>query len=119
MVRCHKRCASILGPNQQGITVPDPTAAPAAKKKTKRTKRTKKHHKQAGEPAAKPQDERPKDEGVKPPLNLGDTIKDLLDGKLPDLNLPATPDLGDAGKLGDLGSSNDPRTDLLDFLLGP
>jgi hypothetical protein len=113
----YKRCASILGPNQQGITTPDPTAAtPTAKKKTKTKKTHRKQH-ESNAPADTRSDERPKDEAPKAPLNLGDTIQNLLDGKLPDLggNLP---DLGNLGNtVGD--AAKDPRTDLLDFLLGP
>jgi virulence factor Mce-like protein len=119
-----KRCGSYLGPNQQGITVPDPTkpadAAPT-KRATKKRKKTRRDGK-----GAEAAPELPRDEGKPAPTQLGETIKDLLDGKvpdvkLPDLGLPSTPvPVPDAG--GDAGgvtSGGDPRTDLLDYLLGP
>ena len=123
----YKRCASILGPHQQGITVPDPTtgrAPAAAERKATKKKRSRR--------AAKKKDaEPPRDEGVrpepsvKPPVDLQETLEDLLDGKLPDL----VPDLGLGGDptdpLDDLGGlvkgRSKPQADptaLLDFLFG-
>ena len=119
----YKRCASIIGPNQQGITVPDPTAGRAGAPAVRKAK-----PKKARERAADEQpEEAPRDEGarpeppVKPPVDLDQTLEDLLDGKLPDV----VPDLGPLnGPLKDLGVARErpaPQADptaLLDFLFG-
>jgi ABC-type transporter Mla subunit MlaD len=114
----YERCASILGPNQQGITTPDPTQPANEPVPGKRTKKARRHKKAGHEQA----DSAPKrDDGnngadARPPVDLGQTIQDLLGGKLPDLKLPDAPSVGDIG--GAVGSK-DPASDLLDFLLGP
>ena len=122
----YKRCASILGPNQQGITVPDPTAgrAGAPEERAKKPAKTRKGEKTPDGQA--PADAAPgQSEPTKPPVDLNETLEDLLDGKLPDL----LPDLGigggATGPLKDLGglAKNRPApqpdpTALLDFLFG-
>ena len=120
----YKRCAAILGPNQQGITVPDPTK-PADATPTKRTKKQqrKRSRDKTGDAAPEATRERPRDEGKPAPTQLGETIKELLDGKLPDVklpdlglpNAPAVPDVGSGG----VTTPSAPQTDLLDYLLGP
>jgi ABC-type transporter Mla subunit MlaD len=120
----YKRCASILGPSQLGILQPDPTK-PAGT--AKRTKRGSKHKRKRGDgkPADAPKaDEAPRDNGVRPPIDLGQTIDDLLKGKLPDLgSLPQVPGLdGVTGAVGGLSGTTDPRAAqqaLLDYLLSP
>jgi hypothetical protein len=120
----YKRCASIIGPNQQGITVPDPTAGRGGATE-RRTKKTSKARKGTRKDAAEaPRDGGTAPETAKPPVDLGETIQDLLDGKVPDL----VPDLGVGGlgkPLDDLGglAKERPRpqadpTALLDFLFG-
>ena len=109
----YKRCASIIGPHQQGITVPDPTAGRAGeatrqaarKQKKARTRAERKPDQQApaGEAPATPAPARP-------PVDLNQTLEDLLDGKLPDIVPDVAPDLGKAPQA-------DP-TALLDFLFG-
>jgi virulence factor Mce-like protein len=122
----YKRCASILGPHQQGITVPDPTEGRAPAAATRRRGGSRKQRERDDErgeerPAAT---ERENPGGPapanKPPVDLGETLDGLLDGKLPDL----LPDVGGAVKkpLDDLGvAKNRPAPDqsaLLDFLFG-
>jgi virulence factor Mce-like protein len=113
----YKRCASILGPNQQGITTPDPTLTQTtakAKKHRKAKKKKKGSAPAAGEAPAATDEAVP--EAAKPPIDLGDTLDDLLQGKLPDVvgNL-------DLGKpLGGLNGrdSSAANSALLDFLFG-
>jgi virulence factor Mce-like protein len=117
----YARCASILGPDQQGITTPDPTLTtqPTATKRTKksRKRRARKHGDAQQAPS---QDTSKPDDGSKPklpdvpslpPVDLGQTIQQLLGSKLPDLpKAPSTPQVGGGG---------DATNGLLDYLLGP
>jgi ABC-type transporter Mla subunit MlaD len=124
----YKRCASILGPTQLGILQADPTK-PAEKPAQKKKKRAAKRHKAADRPADAPKDEAPRDTGVRPPIDLGQTIDDLLGGKLPQL-LPQVPGVtGVAGGIQELAGSaagtagtadgRDAQQALLDYLLSP
>ena len=115
----YKRCASIIGPNQQGITVPDPTAGRGGAT-TRRASKTKKKAGKRGADA--PADQAPAGEAApqtdapaaKPPVDLNETLENLLDGKLPDLGPVKKP-------LADLGVTKQQQADptaLLDFLFG-
>jgi virulence factor Mce-like protein len=119
----YKRCASIIGPNQQGITVPDPTAGRggATERRAKKTRKARRGDKRKDAGDA-PADGGVTPEPAKPPVDLGETLEDLLDGKVPGI----VPDLGPLKKpLDDLGGLAKDRpkpqadpTALLDFLFG-
>ena len=102
----YKRCTSGLGPNQPGVTTPDPTAGGAARaastrRATRRNGADADAPQQAGAPSAAPAP------GGRPERPTAPTVPDLLE-QLPDL-------------LGDKVPPQKPvppPTDLLDFLLG-
>ena len=121
----YKRCASILGPSQQGVLQPDPTAGlnkpSQRKRKSSRSKRPERSEErpgaedtpQADKPADKPKPELPQ---VKPPIDLNQTLEDLLEGKVPDLRPSPEPQLPNLGGLLKQGAD---QQALLDYLLGP
>jgi virulence factor Mce-like protein len=103
-----KRCSSGLGPNQPGVTTPDPTGSGGTRTSSRSTSSTEKRSEGGGsttapEPAkapaapSAPQTELPGTGGVP---QLLDRIPDLLGGKAPAPKPTAPP------------------TDLLDFLMG-
>jgi hypothetical protein len=121
----YKRCASILGPSQLGVLQPDPTKpADAPKAKTKK----KKARKDAREDA---KSDAPRDTGVRPPIDLAQTLEQLLTDKVPGVDLPTLPGLeGIAGALDAVagagaGKGTEPVSQqasqqaLLDYLLSP
>jgi len=115
----YNRCASRLGDNQQGILQPDPTEGRVpAQAQTKRAK--KRRSKRSDRPVERPAAGAPAPQATpapsRPPVDLGETLEDLLDGKLPDLGIgngvPRDPTAGLPGRA--------PAADgaLLDFLFG-
>jgi ABC-type transporter Mla subunit MlaD len=125
----NERCLAWLGPNQPGITTPDPTntepAQTRSKRATKRTKRTSKpREERRDEPArseAPKREERKdgkKDDG---PVALPEEVQGILEELLPDApELPSAPQLPkDLPKLPDAGSLDKGQAEnVLDFLLG-
>jgi virulence factor Mce-like protein len=126
----NERCLAWLGPNQPGITTPDPTntePAPAARaKKRAKTKRTRR--------AERPREERPaesrgdekreerkdrKDDGpVALPEEVRGILEDILPGEVP--QLPPTPQLPkDLPQVPEAGTLDRGQAEnVLDFLLG-
>jgi ABC-type transporter Mla subunit MlaD len=127
----YKRCAAILGPHQQGITVPDPTAGrrPAARQAGERRAPRERERRAGGAADTTPAGGgdggggggggAPQQEPAQPPVDLGETLGGLLDGRVPDLNLgPAQKPLdAAAGGLRKDRPQVDP-TVFLDFLFG-
>ena len=122
-----KRCGSYLGPNQQGLFQPDPTETQSqarprrtrdrdgAKRRRPRSERRQEAPRDERGGDAKPQD----DPAPEPPIDLGETLENLLDGKLPPA--PALPGLDSLKKPGlGLGAQQRPveQDALLDFLFG-
>jgi virulence factor Mce-like protein len=115
-----KRCTQALGPNQPGVTTPDPTAtsAPTRSASRKRRTRAKDRGGDAGDRAPSSGDGggSQDDSGAKNQLPKVDVPKipglpdlpDLLD-QLPDVQVPQTPSTPSAPS----------TSDLLDFLLAP
>jgi ABC-type transporter Mla subunit MlaD len=118
------KCNSWLGPNQPGVTTPDPsdnTYTPI----TASSKKAKKGDKKTGLPeATKPLPGQ--NDPSKPQVVLPPAIQDLLDQlpKLP-INTPSLNDITGSGALGSLtnpqgGTADDRSADkLLDFLMSP
>jgi len=113
----YERCASIVGPQQQGINAPDPTR-PASAGERRRTRREARQRREADARQApdrektapmSPAGNQVRDE-VKPPIDLRGTLDDLLGGKLPGTTVPPV----DPGP----GIGRIDRPALLDFLLG-
>jgi virulence factor Mce-like protein len=118
----YTRCAAILGPNQPGITQPDPSytgaqdvaekapvKAPARKRQAKRAPDT-------GKPAPRDRTSTPKkkvDEVRRKAQRLRKKLEDTLG-----IHLPPTPALPQVPALPDGANATDPQQ-LLDFLLGP
>ena len=115
----YERCASILGPHQQGITVPDPTQ-PADKPVPTRRKKQSREREEAQDAPARAE-EAPRSDGERPSapqppaVELGKTIQELLGGKLPSLKLPQAPQVGPVAPA---PPSAEPSDELLDFLFG-
>jgi virulence factor Mce-like protein len=135
-----KDCPSILGPNQPGVTTPDPTKPAGSRDaKDESHKRSAKHHE-----AAAP-DHRDNGNGgdqgggssggggpsagggggstPAPPIDLDQTLNQIFGGKVPDApNVPPPPssvtDAVGGGKLPVGGRSAD-QVQLLDYLLAP
>ena len=113
----YARCASIVGPNQMGITTPDPTKPASATRRKATRKRTGNDRRTT--PAETRDDSAKGDapasatpEAGKPPIDLRETLDDLLGNVLPkvapQIKAPeVSPQLG-----------RDQRPALLDFLLG-
>ena len=112
-----KNCNSWLGPNQPGVTTPDPTGetpAEAAKKEAAARDRERRGEpRRAGDPEAKP---KPGERDLsKPQIVLPPEIEDLLD-KLP--GLPGG-ELPDPAEVDELGLDTTSSEQLLDYLLAP
>jgi len=128
-----KRCLAALGPNQPGVTTPDPTdtgvddpghepAAPhsKSKKKSKRNKRAadKKSDNTPGQPDLKKELERLLRNGG------GENAPSVPAPALPNVpvpsvpQLPPVPSLPNVGQQGGSGQAPDPQA-LLDYLLSP
>jgi ABC-type transporter Mla subunit MlaD len=124
----YKRCASILGPTQPGVLQPDPSKTAASRHSRRDARpakrRTRKRAPRGGPAPSTPTATTPPKPGAGPsPADvLGQTIQDLLGGKLPGVPVPL-PGLGGviggSGGGGGGGASAADRQDLLDFLLGP
>jgi hypothetical protein len=118
-------CAAILGPNQPGITTPDPTytGATAAKASTARSDKSSSKSKAARRKAASRKAGTPKPNDAKTRKQAGETlrqrIEETLGIHLPQLPNSAPPALPSAGQSApNVASTPDPQQ-LLDFLLGP
>ena len=110
----YDRCFHGLGPNQPGITTPDPSAGGTQATATRARRDRTEPASQAPAAAPEPETTRSLDpEQPKPqdPAPSRPSLPDLLDD-LPDL----IPDLGIGGK--DPRPNQAPSTELLDFLLG-
>jgi hypothetical protein len=123
------KCNSWLGPNQPGVTTPDPTdnsyaavkAAAASKNKNKQNNKT---------DAGKPQATKPlpgQDDPSKPKVVLPPAVQQLLN-QLPQLpantpnlpNLPSVPNVDPSGVTGASSQPSDRSAEkLLDFLMSP
>ena len=122
-----RRCSQALGPNQPGITTPDPTAGPSEPdQEDQPPDRRRKRNAGAPDGRGPAGDPKPSGDGGKPgaldvpglsdllknlPDVLGGNTPDALGGRTPDAlggRRPAAPDPGER-----------PGTDLLDFLLAP
>jgi ABC-type transporter Mla subunit MlaD len=117
----YARCASIYGPNQQGITTPDPTRPAAQARRAKQRSKSGKNGRDAEQRLADQQsDGKPAPNSDKPAIDLRETLDDLLGGRLKDV----VPKLGGDGPLGGLGKgapaapAKPDAPALLDFLLG-
>jgi ABC-type transporter Mla subunit MlaD len=110
----YERCHAILGPSQQGVLQPDPTAKPGARAKARRRANDEKDS-GADTPAGTPETPVSAKPGEKPPIDLGGTLGDLLQGALPNVK---TPDV--TSKVPDVGLGDSRATDqaLFDFLFG-
>jgi len=111
----YRKCNAGLGPNQPGVTTPDPTATAQAKSRSHRTRRT--HHRRAtsapSAPAPAPSaPSAPKAPSLPSPPSLPPV-------KLPPIKLPPVPGI-DQVKPPQLPRGTDQSTKgLLDYLLGP
>lgn len=112
----YERCASILGPSQQGVLQPDPTANEDHGDTSRRKARDRRDRDPARDrPARGKREASPGDDGpspdrdsVAPPIDLGQTLEDLLGGRVPDIrSVPEAPAPQPAS-----------RDDLMDFLFG-
>ena len=101
----YQRCFHGLGPNQPGITTPDPSASAQQRAARQRTEPASDRGEAAPEASATPAPETP----TAPRQPQKPLLPELLD-RLPDL----LPDLG----AGSAGKDPKPPADLLDFLLG-
>jgi ABC-type transporter Mla subunit MlaD len=112
-----KQCNSWLGPNQPGVTTPDPTGETpeeTAKKEAAARERDRRGEpRRAGDPEAKPEPGKP--DLSKPQIVLPPEIQDLLD-KLPGVPEGTLPDASEVDSLGLDGASSE---QLLDYLLAP
>ncbi|HVL96379.1 MAG TPA: MlaD family protein [Solirubrobacteraceae bacterium] len=123
----YERCAAILGPNQLGVLQPDPTKGlnppAAARRRSERRAPRRSTGERRRRPA--PQAQRRREEDKAPPAkDLGQTVHDILDGRLPDIDLPRldplsnrVPDAGGALRGGAADRAS--REALLDYLLSP
>ena len=113
----YERCASILGPHQQGITVPDPTqpaGQPVPSRRGGNQQRRRAGREQPAERAPRGDGGSDPARPHSPAVELGKTIQELLGGKLPDVKLPQVPDVGPVAP-----APGAPQSEaLLDFLFG-
>lgn len=100
------RCNSALGPNQPGVTTPDPTAGGGTRVAARRSAAAKRRGDDAPAPASSPAPAAGRPAAPAPLPDL-DALPELLD-KVPDLLNGVAPTQRPA----------DPPADLLDFLLG-
>jgi ABC-type transporter Mla subunit MlaD len=112
-------CAAILGPNQPGITTPDPTATQASSAKASSARSTKaaKNSRKVSARDRKPNDAKTRQSAGE---TLRQRIEQTLGINLPDLPATTPPALPSAGQSAPQvpSAAPDPQQ-LLDFLLGP
>ena len=113
------QCNSWLGPNQPGITTPDPTegniSAQERAERRSSTPEQRERQRGPGEPEAPPTPGKP--DPSKPQIVLPNDVRELLDRLK--LDKPLQEQLPQAPKLPQ-GTPNDVDTNqLLDYLLGP
>jgi virulence factor Mce-like protein len=113
-------CAAILGPNQPGITTPDPTATQAgsAKASSAKSRKTKSRKASGRTPVStsKPNDAKTRKQAAE---TLRQRIEQTLGIHLPSLPSTTPPALPSAGQSAPQVPTAADAQQLLDFLLGP
>ena len=128
----NEKCLAWLGPNQPGITTPDPTNTEPAQARARRKRAAKRskpaeapreeRRSEAGKGDESKKDEERKDRKDDGPIALPEQVQDLLEELLPNETpqLPTTPQLPkDLPALPEAGTLDKGQADdVLDFLLG-